>query len=366
MISDLFENIKVYGRYVRTNKLDGLEYWERIKTFLKKPEQNIGLHFINSILGLNWNINVKFIFDDMENTTNTYNDINKIYDYVHGDNDYITNGLCIYGEENDEINKNISKTVWEKNHFFLQLIRIPKNNKLNLIRLLQVAYNLGQLSVCLDNTNFSPKALEYFKINKLNNIDSYIHLSSTQNEQIHSNIEIQDLINNTNTYVIEQMNLIQTGGGNIEPFYSNDIEKLTISNTDYRRVLYTGNNQQFVLMAIKPLDLIPMEIHKNHDQFIRIEQGQGIAIVSDKKYILTKDSVIIIPANTYHEIVNTSKTEYLKLYTIYSPPEHPDKLIQKSNPKSNTQLFNMNEEQIKNKYHKYKNKYIDYKKKLGI
>jgi len=80
-----------------------------------------------------------------------------------------------------------------------------------------------------------------------------------------------------------------------------------------------------------------LEIHKNTDQFIRVESGTGIAIISNKKYKLKDGIGIIIPSNTYHEIKNTSKTTELKLYSIYAPPEHKHKLKQKDNPdKKNT------------------------------
>jgi mannose-6-phosphate isomerase-like protein (cupin superfamily) len=85
-------------------------------------------------------------------------------------------------------------------------------------------------------------------------------------------------------------------------------------------------------MSIKPNDIIHKEIHKNHDQFIRVEKGKGIAIIENKKYKLYDGIGIIISAGKKHEIKNTSKTEDLKLYTIYAPPEHPPKTIQKNNP----------------------------------
>jgi mannose-6-phosphate isomerase-like protein (cupin superfamily) len=139
-----------------------------------------------------------------------------------------------------------------------------------------------------------------------------------------------------------QLNLIQLGGkdgDNLDPFYSKDIEDLTKQNNDYRSVLYTGHNQQFVLMSIPPQENIPMEIHKSHDQFVRIEQGQGIAVIGENTFELQDNTAFIVPAGSSHEITNTSKTESLKLYTIYSPPEHPDKLIQPTNPnKSNVQM----------------------------
>lgn len=119
----------------------------------------------------------------------------------------------------------------------------------------------------------------------------------------------------------------------IIPFVE-DIEINTILNENYRNVKYTSTNQQFVYMAIEPKDNIHMEIHEDHDQFIRIEKGTGVAIINDKEYELKDGIGIIIPAGTSHEIINTSSTEKLKLYSIYSPPEHKQGLIQKNNPDS--------------------------------
>jgi mannose-6-phosphate isomerase-like protein (cupin superfamily) len=324
MLGLLFENIKVYGRYVRTNGLDGLEYWNRVKLFLSRPEQKEGLNELNKIIGNKWTIEVKL------NSTSQSSNIEEIYQFVHGDGE---DKLQIYGEEGDDKSKSLEQNIWEQNHFFLQLIRIPKTNELNLIKLLQVAYNLGQLSVCLEKGNFSSKAIDYFKSNNLDKLESYIKLSPEQNNQIETNIQITDLITNTNSYMLEQMTLVQTGGNpNIEPFYSENIEELTKTNNDYRRVLYTGMNQQFVLMSIPPGDEIKMETHESHDQFIRIEQGEGKAIVGNSTYKLKDGTAFIVPANTSHQISNTSNSKSLKLYTIYSPPEHPDKLIQSTNP----------------------------------
>ncbi len=114
-------------------------------------------------------------------------------------------------------------------------------------------------------------------------------------------------------------------------FYQN-IEKKIKSNKLYRNVEWTGKHMQFVYMSIKPLDNIHLEIHKQIDQFIRIESGTGLAIINNKKYKLKDGIGIIIPANTYHEIINTSKTTLLKLYSIYTPSEHPKGLKQKNNP----------------------------------
>jgi mannose-6-phosphate isomerase-like protein (cupin superfamily) len=371
MISELFENIKIYGRYVNKNKLNGIEYWNKIKFFIQRPEQKIGLEELEKIFEKKWDISVKTIDSPLPII-----DLQKIYEYVHKD-------LSVHGEEGDEEIYSLKHNIWEKNHFFLQTIRIPyKNNEFNLLRLLQIAYNLGQLSINFESYDEYQKY--YYTTNNLDNINSYKKISPIQNTQINTNIQIKDLINNLNFYIIFQMNNVQSGGAEVESFYSDNIEKLTKENNDYRRVIYTGNNQQFVLMSIQPKKNIPMEIHKHNDQFIRIEEGEGKAIIGSTTYILKEDSGVIIPAGMKHEIINTSESSPLKLYTIYSPPEHQDKLVQKNNPekitnsdidfdsteiikKELTKLqtgglkINKKESDYKIKYNEYKNKYLDLK-----
>jgi len=106
--------------------------------------------------------------------------------------------------------------------------------------------------------------------------------------------------------------------------YKSNIENLTLSNKYYRKVLYTDKNQQLVIMNIPPHSDIGMEKHKHTTQFIRVEDGNGIAIVDNNRYLLRDGNVIVIPPNSWHNIINSSNND-LKLYTIYSPPEHaPD------------------------------------------
>ena len=109
--------------------------------------------------------------------------------------------------------------------------------------------------------------------------------------------------------------------------YVTNIEKTTKENTFFRKVLYTAKNCQLVVMSIKPGDEIGNEIH-GLDQFIRIEEGKAKAILNngETSYKLESEFAIIIPANTWHNIINTGDTD-LKLYSIYSPPEHKDQTI---------------------------------------
>jgi mannose-6-phosphate isomerase-like protein (cupin superfamily) len=106
--------------------------------------------------------------------------------------------------------------------------------------------------------------------------------------------------------------------------YVTDIERDTLANDDYRRVLFTGKNTQLVLMTLQPGDEIGLETHEEHDQFIRVEAGTGTVSLSGKKHALADGIAVIIPAGVEHNVVNTSKSEPLRLYTLYSPPEHPD------------------------------------------
>ena len=115
-------------------------------------------------------------------------------------------------------------------------------------------------------------------------------------------------------------------------FIIHDLIKLTRKNNSYRQVLQTTKKQQIVLMCLKPLDDIKLEIHKDHDQFITIVYGEGCAIINNKKYHFSKNSSFIIPAGSKHKIINTSDKNKLKLYTIYSPPEHDKNRIDINNP----------------------------------
>jgi mannose-6-phosphate isomerase-like protein (cupin superfamily) len=110
--------------------------------------------------------------------------------------------------------------------------------------------------------------------------------------------------------------------------YVTNIEKDTLANRDYRRVLFTGRNTQLVLMTLQPGEEIGREVHDEHDQFIRIEAGTGKVVLNGKEHNLGDGTAVVIPAGVEHNVVNTSRTEPLRLYTLYSPPEHPDGTVQ--------------------------------------
>ena len=109
-------------------------------------------------------------------------------------------------------------------------------------------------------------------------------------------------------------------------FYTN-IEKATLENGNYRKVLYSSKHCQIVLMTLKPKEEIGMEVHKDNDQFFRFESGVGKCIIDGNEYTLGDGVAIIIPAGAQHNIINTSKTEELKMYTIYSPAHHKDGIV---------------------------------------
>lgn len=112
--------------------------------------------------------------------------------------------------------------------------------------------------------------------------------------------------------------------------YHSNIEKETLENSYFRKVLFTGKYSQLVVMSLKPGEEIGREIHETVDQFFRIEQGRAKIILDDKEeFEAAADEVFIVPAGTWHNVINVSEVD-LKLYTIYSPPNHPDGTVHKT------------------------------------
>lgn len=105
-----------------------------------------------------------------------------------------------------------------------------------------------------------------------------------------------------------------------------DIEKATLENIDFRRVLYTGKHSQLVLMSLKQGEEIGLETHTENDQFFRFEQGTGKVIIDDNEYSVSNGSAITIPSGAKHNIINIGNDE-LKMYTIYSPAHHKDGVV---------------------------------------
>lgn len=109
------------------------------------------------------------------------------------------------------------------------------------------------------------------------------------------------------------------------PGYIQDIEALTVANTDFRRVLFTAEHSQLVLMALKPAEDIGAEVH-TLDQFFRVEQGSGEAELDGVRTSIHAGMAILVPAGTRHNIINTG-ADPMKLYTLYSPPNHRDGVV---------------------------------------
>jgi len=109
--------------------------------------------------------------------------------------------------------------------------------------------------------------------------------------------------------------------------FNANIEKDTLENGNFRKVLYTGKHSQLVLMSLKPNEEIGMEVHPDNDQFFRFEKGQGKCLIDGNEYDVTDGSAIVVPAGAQHNVINISETDELKLYTIYSPAHHKDGIV---------------------------------------
>lgn len=112
--------------------------------------------------------------------------------------------------------------------------------------------------------------------------------------------------------------------------YVADIEEKTQTNQNFREVLFTGPHSQLVVMSLLPNEEIGVETHSTVDQFLRIESGEGRAVLNGEESQLKDGSAVVVPAGVKHNIINTSAQNHLKLYTIYSPAEHKDGTIHKT------------------------------------
>lgn len=118
--------------------------------------------------------------------------------------------------------------------------------------------------------------------------------------------------------------------------FIDDIEKLTVENDLFRKVLYTGKHLQLVLMTLQPGEEIGAEVHEGHDQFFRIEEGKGEVIIDGTTTAVEDDDAIIVPAGARHNVVNTG-SEPLRLYTLYGPPEHRDGVVHNTKAQADAQ-----------------------------
>ncbi len=109
--------------------------------------------------------------------------------------------------------------------------------------------------------------------------------------------------------------------------YKENIEKLTVENNNFRKVLYTGEQMQLVLMSLKPNEDIGFEVHNDNDQFFRFDAGMGKVVINETEYDVTDGDAVIVPKGANHNVINTSNSEDLKFYTIYAPSHHKDAIV---------------------------------------
>jgi mannose-6-phosphate isomerase-like protein (cupin superfamily) len=119
--------------------------------------------------------------------------------------------------------------------------------------------------------------------------------------------------------------------------YVANIEKETLENKNFRKVLYTSKHSQLVLMTLLPNEEIGMEVHPDNDQFFRFERGQGKCIIDGNEYEVKDGTAVVVPAGSQHNIVNVSGTEELKMYTIYSPAHHKDGIMRATKEEAESQ-----------------------------
>jgi len=113
--------------------------------------------------------------------------------------------------------------------------------------------------------------------------------------------------------------------------YVGPIEKATLDNHYFRQVLFTGEHLQLVVMCLQPGEEIGNEVHPTVDQFFRIEEGDARFVFNGKEeHLVHASDAVVVPAGTYHNVINASSTQSLRLYTIYTPPQHPDGTVHKT------------------------------------
>ncbi|MGZ3777373.1 MAG: cupin domain-containing protein [Mucilaginibacter sp.] len=118
--------------------------------------------------------------------------------------------------------------------------------------------------------------------------------------------------------------------------FKTNIEKETLENNNFRKVLYTAKYSQIVLMSLLPGEEIGMETHEKNDQFFRFESGKGKCIIDGNEYEVKDGDAVTVPGGAKHNVINTSDKVDLKLYTIYSPPNHEDGIIRRTKNEAET------------------------------
>jgi len=117
-----------------------------------------------------------------------------------------------------------------------------------------------------------------------------------------------------------------------------NIEKETLENNNFRKVLYTSQHGQLVVMSLKPFENIGLEVHEYTDQFFRVDSGEGKVVIDGEETLISDGFAVIVPAGSQHNIINTSSDKPLKLYTIYMPPHHKDGIIHKTKEEAENDL----------------------------
>ena len=112
--------------------------------------------------------------------------------------------------------------------------------------------------------------------------------------------------------------------------YHTHIEQETIENTHFRKVLYTGEEMQLVLMSLLPGENIGLEVHEENDQFFRFEEGEGKVVINETQYSVSDGDAIVVPKGSSHNVINTSESESLRFYTIYAPAHHKDGIVRET------------------------------------
>ena len=113
--------------------------------------------------------------------------------------------------------------------------------------------------------------------------------------------------------------------------YVGPIERTALKNSYFRQVLFTGEHCQLVVMCLQPSEEIGNEVHPTVDQFFRIEEGEARFVFNGKEeHLVRGGDAVVVPAGTYHNVINVSSTQPLRLYTIYTPPQHPDGTVHKT------------------------------------
>ncbi len=193
----------------------------------------------------------------------------------------------------------------------------------------QITQEIKRFAAFLIASEMDDKVFVFLKENP-NPSDAQVHTFAEENEYDVHDLE-KAFYRLATKYV--QLKSEQDKKASDAKGHSVNIEKDTISNKNFRKVIYTGKKMQLVLMSLKPDEDIGDEVHDNVDQFFRVEKGTGEAVINGNKHSLSEGVSLIVPAGSKHNLINTGKDE-LKLYSIYSPPQHEDAVVHNTKEKA--------------------------------